>query len=78
MSVASHNLAVVSPELVLVAPADVAAEARLELPSYPPYPPVEVIAVSAGPAPDFGFLAFFVVCVLGTLGPVALAIALTR
>ena len=75
MSWESDNLTVVSPELVLVAPTDVAAAAREALPEYPPFPP---IAFAPPSARDLAFAAFFVVCLVATLGPLVLAIALTR
>ena len=75
MSSPSENLTVVSPELVLVAPADLAASAREALPAYPPFPP---ITVAGQRTRDLAFVAFTAVCLLGTLGPLLLAIALTR
>jgi hypothetical protein len=60
-------LDVLSPELVLVAPPDVAAEARRLLPDPRPFtqPHVSRRAI----------LVFYVSCLAGTLGPLALAYA---
>jgi hypothetical protein len=69
-----------SPELVLVAPADSAALARAALPAYPPFPPVHVTAAPARARVRFdrGFAAFCGVCIAATLVPFALAIAFGR
>ena len=71
-----------SPELVLVAPPDVAARARAELPPYPPFPALPYedpqSAAPHGIRFDRAFAAFCLVCVAATLTPFALALALGR
>jgi hypothetical protein len=67
-----------SPELVLVAPPDLAAAARRLLPDTPFVLPVSG-AAEASIRYGLGFVAFVAVCVVATLGPFALAlIAQTR
>ena len=67
-----------SPELVLVAPPELAAAARRLLPETPfvlPVPYAAELATGSG----LGFLIFVAVCVLTTVGPFALAlVAQTR
>jgi hypothetical protein len=65
-----------SPELVLVAPPDLAAAARRLLPETPfvvlPVPGASELSTPYG----LGFVAFVAVCLAATLGPVALAISI--
>ena len=69
-----------SPELVLVAPADTAALARAALPVYPPFPAVHATAAPAQTRVRFdrGFATCCGVCIAATLVPFALAIAFGR
>jgi hypothetical protein len=64
-----------SPELVLVAPPDLAAAARRLLPETPFVLPVSESAELSTPY-GLGFVAFVAVCLAATLGPVALAISI--
>jgi hypothetical protein len=64
-----------SPELVLVAPPDLAAAARRLLPETPFGLPVPKAAELSTPY-GLGFVAFVAVCVAATLGPFALAISI--
>ena len=75
-----HNRAVtstaavepVSPELVLVSPPELAAQARTLLSEYPPFRPVpRPTRTSVGFG--LGFAVFCLVCLAGTLLPFALA-----
>ena len=64
-----------SPELVLVAPPDLAAAARRLLPETPFVLPVSGAAELSTPY-GLGFLAFVAVCLAATLGPFALALSI--
>ena len=70
-----------SPELVLVAPPELAERARASLPAYPPFP---AVSRPRGEAPaaavrfDRAFATFCLVCVCATLAPFALAVAFGR
>jgi hypothetical protein len=60
---------VVSPELVLVSPPEVAARARRLQP--------DPVRAAPSPEPAHGrraFALFYVVCIVGTLGPLLLAV----
>ena len=61
---------IISPELVLVSPPEVAARARRLLPGpmRPPTPAEPAVVLSRK-----SFAAFYTVCVAGTLGPLLLA-----
>jgi len=63
---------VLSPELVLVSPPEIAAEARLHLPD-----PRPVSYVPRATLTRRSIAGFYVCCIAGTLGPLMLA-ALTR
>jgi hypothetical protein len=62
-----------SPELVLVAPPELAAYARGLLPEKPFPPPAPRVAEMSARF-GFGFVAFLVVSVATTVGPFALAL----
>ncbi len=59
-----------SPELVLVAPPELANHARELLPEIPPVLPARSASIRLGP----GFLVFFAACIAGTVGPFMLAL----
>jgi len=63
---------VLSPELVLVSPPEIAAEARLHIPDPRPGSYVPRVRLSRR-----ALATFYACCIAGTLGPLALA-ALTR
>ena len=68
----------VSPELVLVAPPDIARLAREQLPlPWQVWPPATASAETGG-STRLAIAAFGVVCVLNSLAPVALAIIVLR
>jgi hypothetical protein len=60
----------VSPELVLVAPPEVAARARRLLPD-----PVRAVPKGDPVCTRRAFAAFYAVCLIGTIGPLLLAVA---
>ena len=62
---------VLSPELVLVSPPEVAARARRLLPD-----PVRAVTPTSAPepAPLSGFALFYAACIAGTIGPLLLAL----
>jgi hypothetical protein len=63
-------LDVLSPELVLVSPPEIAAEARLHLPDSLPGSYVPRVTLSRRDV-----AVFYACCIAGTLGPVVLAYA---
>jgi len=64
-------LDVLSPELVLVSPPEIAAEARLHVPEPLPASYVPRVTLSSRRA----VAVFYACCIAGTLGPVLLAYA---
>jgi hypothetical protein len=61
---------VVSPELILVSPPEIAAEARLHLPDPRPGTYVPRVTLSRR-----AIASFYACCIAGTLGPLVLAYA---
>jgi hypothetical protein len=61
---------VLSPELVLVSPPEIAAEARLHVPDPPPASYLPRVTLSRR-----AIAVFYACCMAGTLGPLALAYA---
>jgi hypothetical protein len=61
---------VISPELVLVSPPEIAAEARLHVPDPLPLSYVPRLTLSRR-----AIAMFYACCIAGTLGPLALAYA---
>jgi hypothetical protein len=61
---------VISPELVLVSPPEIAAEARLHVPE-----PMSLSYVPQATLPRRAIAMFYACCIAGTLGPLMLAYA---
>jgi hypothetical protein len=64
----------ISPELVLVAPPEVAQLARAQLPTFPTHPVTAIRKAERGSPRRIEFIAAYVVCLLVTLGPLGFII----